>query len=176
MARRLLAWVLVTPVAAAGVLGAHALAYALTGTDPGSMHAYLSHAPQVVGVLATLGLVGLAFQQRSVGRSHAWAFALLAPLGFACQEHVERLAHTGEVPQLLTTPSFLVGLVLQVPVAILCVAVARRVAGVLSGVRRVRRGAPGGAWLPLSAAPSARPRIVRLPRVIGRAPPALLVS
>ena len=127
MARRTLAWALVTPVSAAGILAAHALAYALTGTEPGAMHGYLAHAPQVVAVLATIGLVGLALQERGVGRRSFASFALLAPLGFACQEHLERLAHTGELPWLLTTPSFLVGLALQVPVALACVAVARRV-------------------------------------------------
>ena len=130
MTRRLLAWALVTPVAAAGILAAHALAYALTGTATGSLHDYLGHGPQVVGVLASLGLVGLALQERSVGRPPALAFALLAPLGFACQEHVERLVHTGELPWLLTTPAFLLGLALQAPVALLCVFVARRVTGI----------------------------------------------
>jgi hypothetical protein len=37
--RRALAWALVTPVAAAGVLAAHGLAYRLTGTPSGAVHA-----------------------------------------------------------------------------------------------------------------------------------------
>ena len=127
MLRRTLAWVLVVPLAAAGLLATHALAYELTGTSAGRLHGYLAHAPQVVGVLATLSLVGLAFQQRSVGRLSAWSYALLAPFGFACQEHLERLVHTGELPWLLTSPAFLLGLAMQVPLALACVLVARRV-------------------------------------------------
>ncbi len=161
----MLAWAFVTPVAAAGILAAHALAYALTGTAAGSLHDYLGHAPQVVGVLASLGLVGLALQERSAGRPPAWAYAILAPLGFTCQEHVERLLHTGELPWLLTTPAFLLGLALQVPVALVCVFVARRVTGSLTDVRRSRPAALGEVWLPLPHTPivarasrSARPR------------------
>jgi predicted outer membrane lipoprotein len=176
MLRRTFAWILVVPVAAAGLLATHALAYELTGASVGRVHGYLAHAPQVVGLLATLSLVGLALQQRSVGRLSAWSFSLLAPLGFACQEHLERLVHTGELPWLLTSPPFLLGLALQVPVALVCVLVARRVAGVLVGVRRERPGTPGGAWLPLTARPAARPRVARRLRPVGRAPPDLLAS
>ena len=98
MARRTLAWLLVPPIAAAGVLAAHAVAYALTGTDPGPEHEYLGHAPQVVGLLASLALLGLALQERSLRpRSTRW-FTPVAPIAFVCQEHLERLAHTGEFP------------------------------------------------------------------------------
>jgi len=172
----MLAWALVTPVSAAGILAAHALAYALTGTDPGALHGYLAHAPQVVAVLATIGLLALALQERGVGRRSFASFALLAPLGFACQEHVERLAHTGELPWLLTTPTFLVGLAIQVPVALLSLAVARRVAGSLKGLRTARPGRIGEAWLPLSRTPVAMPYVVRLTRLSGRGPPPLLGS
>ena len=121
MRRRLLAWILVTPVAAAGVLVTHALAYRLTGTRPGPVHEYLAHVPQVVFVLASLALVGLAFQERSLSRFSARWVAPLAPLAFVCQEHLERLVHTGQLPFLLTSPTFLLGLALQLPVAVGCV-------------------------------------------------------
>jgi hypothetical protein len=176
MASRLLAWALVTPVAAAGILAAHALAYGLTGTDPGPFHAYLGHVPQVVGVLATIGLVGLAVQQRSLGRRSTGTLALLAPVGFACQEHLERLAHTGELPWLMTTPAFLVGLALQLPVALLCAVVARRIAGTLTAARPRRQAIVGVAWLPLSDRPQARPHDVRRHRSRGRSPPPLLAT
>ena len=176
MARRTLAWALVTPVSAAGILAAHALAYALTGADSGALHGYLAHAPQVVAVLATIGLLALALQERGVGRRSFASFALLAPLGFACQEHVERLAHTGELPLLLTTPTFLVGLTLQVPVALLCLAIARRVAGSLKELRIARPGRIGEAWLPLPGTPGTTPHVVRLTRPTGRGPPHVLWS
>ena len=176
MGRRALAWALTTPVAAVGVLLAHAVAYRLTGTEPGSAHAYLAHAPQVLVLLATIALVGLAYGERSLGRRSAWAFSLVAPVGFACQEHVERFAHTGELPWLLTTPTFLLGLALQVPVALACVLVARRVAGTLTGGRRRRPASLSDAWLPLSTRPAARPGGVRPSRACGRAPPRPLPS
>jgi len=176
MARRLLAWFLVLPVAAAGVLTGHALAYVLTGTAPGPFHDYLGHAPQVLAVLGTIGLVGLALEERSVGPRSLRSFALVAPLGFACQEHVERLAHTGDLPWLVTSPAFLVGLALQVPIALLSLLVARRVAGALNGTRRVRSAPAGEAWLPLSTRPLAKPRAARPARATGRGPPPLLAS
>ena len=175
MGRRALAWALVTPVAATGVLAAHALAYRLTGTPTGAVHAYLDHAPQVVAVLATVALVGLALQDRSLTSASIWWFAPLAPLGFAAQEHVEGLAHTGHVPWLLTTPTFLLGLVLQTPVALLCVVVVRRVTGMLTA-SRARSTSAGGAWLPLSASPMLVPETATTPRPSGRDPPALLAT
>jgi hypothetical protein len=169
--RRLLAWILVTPVAAAGVLATHALAYRLTGTHPGPVHEYLAHVPQVVFVLASLAVVGLAFQERSLSRFSAWWVAPLAPLGFAAQEHVERLVHTGQLPFLLTSPTFLLGLALQVPVALVCVFVVQRVLGRLPAVRRRRPPLPGSAWLPLTGSPRLVPRAADRPRAPGRAPP-----
>ena len=74
------------------------------------INAYLEHGPQVVAVLATVALLGLALQDRSLRAASAWWFAPLAPVGFAAQEHLEGLAHTGDLPWLLTTPSFLLGL------------------------------------------------------------------
>jgi hypothetical protein len=172
--RRLLAWILVTPVATAGVLVTHALAYRLTGTKPGPMHEYLAHVPQVVFVLASLALVGLALQERSLSRFSSRWVAPLAPLGFACQEHIERLVHTGQLPFLLTSPTFLVGLALQVPVAAVCVVLVRRVIGTLPGPRHRRDARPGGAWLPLTDSPPLVARPMWRARPASRGPPALL--
>ena len=174
--RRLLAWILVTPVAAAGVLAAHALAYRITATRPGPTHEYLAHVPQVVVVLASIALVGLALQERSLSRLSARWVAPLAPLGFACQEHLERLVHEGRVPWLLTSPTFLLGLALQLPVSFGCVLLVRRVVGTLTGVRRRRSPRPGDAWLPVSTSAPFLPRAARPPRATGRGPPALLAS
>ena len=66
MRRRLLAWILVTPVTAAGVLATHGVAYRLTGASPGPVHDYLTHVPQALVVLGSLALVGLALQDRSL--------------------------------------------------------------------------------------------------------------
>lgn len=176
MMRRTLAWLLVLPLAAAGVLAAHTLAYRLTGADTAPGHGYLEHAPQVVAVLASLALLGLALQERSPGRSSLWWFAPLGPLGFACQEHLERLAHTGHMPWLLTSPTFLLGILLQIPVVLLCLLVARRVAGTLAHVRTRLPAVCGETWLPLSDRPATIARSAAVPRRAGRGPPALLAS
>ena len=172
--RRALSWALATPIAAAGVLVTHALAYRLTGARMGQVHEYLAHAPQVVFLLASLALLGLALQERSLNGASVWWFAPLAPLGFAAQEHVERLAHTGELPWLLTSPTFLLGLALQLPVALVCVLVVRRVGGSLATPGRARRWSAGEAWLPLPATPAWCHASVRAVRPTGRGPPALL--
>ena len=179
MARRMLGWLLVTPLAAAGVLAAHAAAYALTGHALGKEHGYLDHAPQVAALVASLALLGLALQERSLRPRSAWWVAPIAPLGFTGQEHLERLAHTGELPWLLTTPTFLVGLAFQLPVAVACVVLARRVAGALdarSPLISPLPPLPGGAWLPLSARAQRAAPAVDPPRPSGRAPPAPLPS
>jgi hypothetical protein len=179
MARRMLGWLLVTPLAAVGVLAAHASAYAVTGHALGEEHGYLDHAPQVTALLASLAVLGLALQERSLRPSSAWWVAPIAPLGFACQEHLARLAYTGELPWLLTTPTFLVGLALQLPVAVACVLLVRRVTGTLDGRSPVISPlppSPGDAWLPLSARPKRIPPTVDALRQGGRAPPALLPS
>jgi hypothetical protein len=133
---RLRVWLAVSPIIAAGVLGAHALAYRLTGTPTGPLHDYLDHAPQVLLLAALVGLAaGLGARRSSVA---AWPFPVAALATLAVQEHAERLAHTGELPWLLTSPVFLVALLLQVPVALVVWALARRLlqALLVEGARR----------------------------------------
>ena len=129
------------PLVAGGVLVSHALAYRLTGTEGGSLHGYLEHAPQVL-VLAGLVGVALAVAASHVSTPAAWPFATAALVLFVAQEHAERLAHTGQVPWLLTTPAFLVGLLLQLPVALLAWVLARRLLRSLDEATRRRRRFP----------------------------------
>jgi hypothetical protein len=135
---RVRVWLAVSPIVAGGVLVAHALAYRLTATPTEPLHGYLDHSPQVLLVAGLIGLaVGLATHRASVA---AWPFAVAAPAAFAVQEHTERLLHTGELPWLLTSPVFLVGLILQIPVALLVWVLARRLvqALLLAPARRPR--------------------------------------
>ena len=148
-----------------------------TATDPGPEHDYLAHVPQVVGLLASIALAGLALQDRSVRPRSTWWFVPMAPLGFAVQEHLERFVHTGHVPWLLTSSTFIVGLALQLPVAAACAVLVRFVVGSASSASRRRvPPAPYGAWLPLPVRAQCAVRRLDLPRRGGRAPPALLAS
>jgi hypothetical protein len=124
-------WLVVSPIIAAGVLLAHAVAYQVTGTSPGPTHDYLDHTPQVLLVLALVGFVctGLSARWRL---PPTWSFPVVAMATFVAQEHLERLVHTGELPWLLTSPVFMVGVVLQLPVALLAWALARRLLGILA--------------------------------------------
>lgn len=170
MRRRALTWLLALPFAAASILAGHAAAYALTSAPLDGVHRYLAHAPQIVAVLALLGLLGLARD----GRARTASFvpvAGLAAAGFAFQEHLERLVHTGELPLLLASPTFWLGLALQLPFAVVVWLLARRLARTL--VRAERSGPPRLAILPLGP-PAARlftPVATPAGAVPGRGPP-----
>jgi hypothetical protein len=171
---RVLAWALTLPLAAAGVLAGHALAYALTGEDGGSVHAYLAHGPQIAALLATTGLACLAVQQRSSRLTGARPYALLGVAGFAAQEHLERLLHSGDLPWLLTQPTFLRGLALQLPVALACLGVARRVLRAATGARASRPPSLSLVTLVLPRSPVECLEGLVLVEPLGRAPPVLL--
>jgi hypothetical protein len=167
-----LAWLLTLVLAAAGTVLGHVLAYRLTGQPAGEVHAYLGHVPQLLLLLTTLAVCPLAFT-RGTKSPPGWPFPFLALSAFAVQEHLEQVVHTGELPWLLTRPSFLVGLVLQLPLALAAWAVARRLLRALdASPRRVR-------LLPAVSLAVALPGVVRrvdrapVPRA-ARGPPAVL--
>jgi cytochrome bd-type quinol oxidase subunit 2 len=135
---RPLVWLAVAPFGAGGVLVAHALAYRLTSTPGGAAHDYLEHAPQVLALLALAALALTAVAGKAV-RPSVWPFPLAGVAAFVLQEHLERLVHGGHFPWLLTTPAFLVGLALQVPVALLAALLARRLLLASAGALRARR-------------------------------------
>ncbi len=140
--RRTLTWLVMLPFAAASVLLGHAIAYWALSMPADDLHGYLAHAPQVVFILATLALVGLALDSRA--RRHSPApLASLATVAFVTQEHLERLIHTGQLPFLLTTPVLWLGIALQLPLAFLVWFVARRLAEDLAAPSR--RATPRGA-------------------------------
>jgi hypothetical protein len=169
--RRVAAWLLTIPVAGLGVLVGHALAYRLAGVPVGGMHDYLSHVPQVMLVLATVAVAAAAFPTRAP-RVAATPVASVAIVGFAVQEHVERLAHTGELPWLLNDRAFVLGLVLQLPVALACLALARIVAGPVAGWRRLPPVVPAFS-LPLTQGVASPVRMAVAPSHRGRSPPRL---
>lgn len=137
--RRTLTWLVTLPFAAASVIVGHAIAYGVTGTPAGGMHGYLAHAPQVVFVLASLAVLGLAADARA--RRHSpMPLALLGVGAFVAQEHLEHLIHTGHLPFLLASPVLWLGVVLQLPLAVVIWLVARRLAEEIAAP--LRRTAP----------------------------------
>jgi uncharacterized membrane protein len=140
--RRTLTWLVTLPFAAASVLIGHKIAYAVTGTPTGGMHEYLAHAPQVVFILASLAVLGLATDARA--RSHsAVPLASLGIGAFVAQEHLERLIHTGHIPFLFASPVMWVGITLQLPLAAVVWFFARRLAeDIATPARRTARRIP----------------------------------
>ena len=140
--RRTLTWLVTLPFAAASVVIGHAIAYSVTGTPTGGMHDYLAHAPQIVFILASLAVLGLAADTRA--RRHSpLPLAVLGIGAFVAQEHLERLIHTGHVPFLFASPVMWLGIALQLPLAVAIWFVARRLAeDIATPVRRVARRVP----------------------------------
>lgn len=188
-------WMSLLPLAAVGWLSAHAGAYLLVAPDPeqrsqllsGSGHGYLVAAPLIVACAITLVVAALALAildgLRGAYRARvaAWPAALVPPLGFAAQEHLERLIELNAFPfGVVLEPVFLVGLALQLPLALAAVMLARALLALghligraLAARRRsARRRAHPGSWrLPAWLGP----KPVR-PLATGhgeRAPPAL---
>ena len=174
--RRSLAWLVAVPLMLAGSQIAHVLAYRWAYRDAGvrldalvrTGHGYLSLLPAalaVAGAVALLSLVvtaGDAARGRRARALPAWAFALLPPLGFVVQEHVERWLYSGVLPwHEVAAPTFLPGLVFQLPFAALAYLAARLL---LRTAERLGRA--------LAPTPPPRPRLLSLPF----APPAAAAS
>lgn len=158
--RRRLAWLVALPSMLAGTEAAHALAYRIVFPQSHvrfvalaiSGHGYLAWLPLVLALGGAAALVGLgaaaldAARGRTVGAVPAVAFALLPPLAFALQELLELSLHTGTFAwHVLAAPTFLPGLALQLPFAVLAYVAARlllraavRLGKLLSQTPRVR--------------------------------------
>lgn len=145
------AWLIPLPLVVASWLGAHSLAYWLV--SPGgtghmalhtvSGHGYMGYAPALAVwglalVLAGLVLcVGDGLRGRRPSPPPLRVFVLLPPVGFAAQEHLERLIGTGGMPHdLMLEPTFLVGLALQLPFALAALLVAHALNALGLGIGR----------------------------------------
>ena len=165
MSRRLIAWLVTLPLAVAGTQVAHVLAYRLTTATSSerahalsaSGHGYAAYVPLALAIGAVLVAFALAAEVRQIAtgparsplRPTAWHFAVVAPALFACQEHLERLLHSGGFPWgVVLGASFLVGLLLQLPVALAAYLLARlllRAARSIGDLLARRR--PGRVWV-----------------------------
>ena len=162
-----------SPVLAAGVLVAHTLAYRLTGTPTDAFHAYLAHVPQILLLVALAGL-GLGGLSSRVDAPRPVFFATVAVTTFAAQEHLERLVHGGGIPMLLTTPAFVVGVLLQIPAALVAWALARWLLSAVGASRHRRPRPPRSTFelVPVAAGALSAGSELRLPP--GRGPPPRL--
>jgi hypothetical protein len=193
--RRLLAWLVCIPIIAAGTQVAHAVTYRVVQPDPLAREELLSHTGHgylsalsfglAIGWSAViLGFAMLAVQAargRVVARPSALPFALLGPLVYALQEHLERLIHDGAFPVgAALEPTFLAGLALQVPFALVAMLVARVLLRVATRIGQIfgpapRRVTPVEPSAPQPAAIDAfHPLHLRARLGIVRGPPAEL--
>jgi hypothetical protein len=138
--RRGLAWLSALPLILAGSQAAHVLAYRWVYPDAhvrlaallSSGHAYMDKLPLVLGLAGAVAAVSLvsAVVQAARGRRvlavPPAAFAVLPLAAFTLQEILERSLHSSTfVWQAVEAPTFLPGLALQLPVAVVVFAVAR---------------------------------------------------
>lgn len=197
MERRRLAWFVSLPLVAVGSLLAHSASYRLVAphehergplladTGHGYLAAWGSLLLAVLLAVVLLGLVVLAIEGARGSprpRASTWPFALLPLLGFAVQEHLERLIHDGGFPLgTAAEPTFLVGVLLQLPFALAALLLARvlvRAACVVGSALGAERESPPTpprlVAVPVEAAVP-RPPILAL-GYAGRAPPFLLAG
>jgi hypothetical protein len=170
MVRRLAAFFAVIALVGGGSLIGHALAYRLVEGTAARQHTheYLSGVPTVLALLLGFSLAVLAIAVRNSDahlRTPAWIFAVAPPFAFAAQEHLERALRGEPTARTTLEATFAVGLVLQLPFALLAYLAARILFRALEIVARL---------LVLHAA---RPRFVQPARPVVRVsfpPPAAL--
>ena len=121
------------PLAVAGWMTAHSVAYMLAAPDShhreallsATGHGYLELEPIFVACGLVLVVAGLlasiteGIRDRPGSRPSVRLFTLMPLLGFAVIEHVERLVDHGAIPYgLVLESTFLAGLALQLPFAV----------------------------------------------------------
>jgi hypothetical protein len=183
------------PIVLAGIEGGHAVANAVFGSPEGVKELFASPSsgsgilPIVALLAAGLVVLGLAcrFAPRCwfprQAQAIALPFVLLPPVSFMLLELTEAAVSRGAIPwHEAVRPTFVFGLVLQLPFALLGYALARLLLRVTDGVRRLFARSFRSRLLPLAAAPSPRSADRALqgtrrgsPR-LGRAPPAALAA
>jgi hypothetical protein len=188
--RHRVAWLSTAPLMLAGLLAGHSVGYRLAYSDPHaradalghSGHSYFSYLPFALAICAGVLLAGLALHAISAfrGEPHRPAaspvIVLLPPVAFVAQEVTERLVHTGQIPwSIVLQPAFLIGLALQLPLALAALLLAwaldfaaRAVGGALASMPRLTFEVE----VPVPVPATVRPRVAGLARGYAeRAPP-----
>lgn len=182
-------WLLSIPLALAGCVAAHALAYRIVEPDAherthllaASGHGYLGELRLLAAVGLALVLAGFLRQAVLAARGlepsgPSRLVALVPPLAFALQEYVERLFHDGAFPvEAFAQPTFLVGLALQLPFALLALAAAALLTRTARVLGRLLARPPRLTARPASrsVASTSPPRTTLRTPARGRAPPLL---
>ncbi len=176
------AFLIGAPSMLGGVLAAHALAY--RWTVPAAQrtvelrqtgHAWFAYLPLVLAVALAALAVGLArrlLAPRS-GTPAAWPFAVLPPLAFLLQEHLERLVYDGS-PHLALSAPVIAGVLLAVPFGLAAYLVARILLAGVDTVSDAFRAAPARLCRALPPAPRFSPAPaggVHAGACAGRGPP-----
>ena len=189
-------WLVVAPLVMLGSQAAHTADYWIAAPNAADRarllketgHDYLSNAPLgaafCLAVLA-LGLTRWLLRSRRGGRETRLTFlpfAVLPPLVFALQEHLERLFEDGSFPfDAALEPTFAIGLALQLPFGFLAYRVARALMGAVSRIGRGLSGTRPPSPV-VARPPLVRPQVLNLPLPrlsplaesrAGRAPPLL---
>jgi hypothetical protein len=195
--RRSLAWLVAVPLMLAGSQVAHVLAYRIVYPQASvrlrdlveTGHGYMSALPLALGVAGAIVVLSLAASAADAARGRGvrplpmWAFALLPVVGFAVQEYIERWLTWGFFPWSAgLEPTFVIGIVLQVPFGVVAYLAARfllRSAKRLG--RRLARVSPPRVRLapPVALVPVAQPLpplASLLSRRLGRRGPPLLAG
>lgn len=135
-----LAWFSAVPLALLGAQLAHVVDYRLiepsaherTELLAGTGHAYFSYGVFFIALIGAATVAGFVAQALAAynGRSHraprCLPLVLLPVLTFVFQEHLERVLHDGHFPWTAALePIFLLGLALQLPIALAMYWVAR---------------------------------------------------
>ena len=142
------AWFTSLGLLGAGWVTAHVVSYVLVVPHAAerrellakSGHGYF-RASDLLILCLTITVVGLVVcivtGKRPVRAPSPWAFAGLPPIGFAIQEHVERMVAGGVFPaHLFAEPRFLLGLLLQLPFALAALVCARLLVTFAHGLAR----------------------------------------
>jgi|SRR5450755_251404 hypothetical protein len=157
--RRVASWLVSFPLMVVGSQVAHVFAYRwvypsahvrlseLLATGHGYMGSS-AYVPMLLGLSFAAEIVGVGWVlagcvRRSLRRPvPAWAFALLPMLGFTLQEFFERWLSGSSFPWwMVLQPTFRVGLLLQLPFALVAYMVARLLLRAADRVGRILRGA-----------------------------------
>jgi hypothetical protein len=186
--RRGVAWLTAAPLMLGGSQLAHAFAYRIAYPQAhvrvlhmlATGHSYFTRLPLVLAAAGACLLVSLVVAAADAARGRraralpAWAFALLPPLAFALQELLELSLHTGTFAwRAVLAPTFMPGVLLQLPVALLVYLVARLLLRAAERIGRalaapVPRPRRVPAFAPAPSAPRAR---LSVGRRLARGPP-----